>query len=46
MTADGFSDPNVLLIAALFDISDGLVCICIALLVEDWLVRMAYGGQQ
>lgn len=37
----GFSDPNVLLIAALFVIGDGLVRTGIALSVGDWLVRMA-----
>lgn len=37
----GFSDPNVLLIAELFVIGDGLVRTGIALSVGDWLVRMA-----
>lgn len=35
----GFSDPNVILIAALFIIGDGLVRTGVATLVGAWLVR-------
>ena len=37
----GFSDPNVILIAALFVIGDGLVRTGVAYQVGDWLVRVA-----
>lgn len=37
----GFADPNVLLIAALFVIGDGLVRTGIAYQMGDWLVRVA-----
>lgn len=37
----GFSDPNVLLIAALFVIGDGLVRTGIAWQVGEWLIRVA-----
>lgn len=37
----GFSDPNVLLIAALFVIGDGLVRTGVAYQMGDWLVRVA-----
>ena len=37
----GFSDPNVILIAALFVIGEGLVRTGVALSVGEWLVRMA-----
>ncbi len=37
----GFSDPNVLLIAALFVFSEGLVRTGIAYQVGDWLVGVA-----
>ena len=37
----GFSDPNVILIAALFIIGDGLVRTGVATLVGAWLVRVA-----
>ena len=37
----GFSDPNVILIAALFVIGEGLVRTGVALRVGEWLVRMA-----
>ncbi|MEE4407462.1 MULTISPECIES: SLC13 family permease [unclassified Serratia (in: enterobacteria)] len=37
----GFSDPNVLLIAALFVIGEGLVRTGVAYQVGDWLVRVA-----
>lgn len=37
----GFSDPNVILIAALFIIGDGLVRTGVATVVGTWLVKMA-----
>lgn len=37
----GFSDPNVLLIAALFVIGDGLVRTGVAYQVGEWLMRVA-----
>ncbi|MGJ0576671.1 SLC13 family permease [Xenorhabdus bovienii] len=37
----GFSDPNVLLIAALFVIGEGLVRTGVAYQMGDWLVRVA-----
>ncbi|MBN3153831.1 SLC13 family permease, partial [Pectobacterium brasiliense] len=37
----GFSDPNVILIAALFVIGEGLVRTGVAYQVGDWLVRVA-----
>jgi len=37
----GFSDPNVILIAALFVIGDGLVRTGVAYQVGDWLVKVA-----
>ncbi|EKY1891092.1 SLC13 family permease [Salmonella enterica subsp. arizonae serovar 35:z4,z32:-] len=37
----GFSDPNVILIAALFIIGDGLVRTGVATVVGAWLVKMA-----
>jgi len=37
----GFSDPNVILIAALFVIGDGLVRTGVALQMGEWLVRVA-----
>ncbi|WP_034944386.1 SLC13 family permease [Erwinia oleae] len=37
----GFSDPNVILIAALFVIGEGLVRTGVALRLGDWLMRMA-----
>ncbi|WP_147198966.1 SLC13 family permease [Pantoea sp. CCBC3-3-1] len=37
----GFSDPNVILIAALFVIGEGLVRTGVALRMGEWLVRMA-----
>lgn len=37
----GFSDPNVILIAALFVIGEGLVRTGVALNVGDWLIKMA-----
>ncbi|EAA7244429.1 SLC13 family permease [Salmonella enterica subsp. salamae] len=37
----GFSDPNVILIAALFIIGDGLVRTGVATVVGIWLVKMA-----
>lgn len=37
----GFSDPNVLLIAALFVIGEGLVRTGVAYQVGDWLVKVA-----
>ncbi len=37
----GFSDPNVLLIAALFVIGDGLVRTGVAYQMGEWLVRVA-----
>lgn len=37
----GFSDPNVILIAALFIIGDGLVRTGVATVVGTWLVNMA-----
>src|SRR5690606_4712190 len=37
----GFSDPNVLLIAALFVIGDGLVRTGIAYKLGDWMARQA-----
>ncbi len=37
----GFSDPNVILIAALFVIGEGLVRTGVALRVGEWLVSMA-----
>ncbi|PHM46092.1 putative divalent ion symporter [Xenorhabdus mauleonii] len=37
----GFSDPNVLLIAALFVIGEGLVRTGVAYQMGDWLVRIA-----
>ena len=40
----GFSDPNVILIAALFIIGDGLVRTGVATMMGSWLVKVA--GQQ
>ncbi|MDI8954300.1 DNA-3-methyladenine glycosylase I, partial [Salmonella enterica subsp. enterica serovar Anatum] len=40
----GFSDPNVILIAALFIIGDGLVRTGVATVVGTWLVKMAGSG--
>jgi di/tricarboxylate transporter len=37
----GFSDPNVILIAALFIIGEGLVRTGVALNMGDWLIKMA-----
>ncbi|VEA68868.1 transporter, divalent anion:Na+ symporter (DASS) family [Serratia rubidaea] len=37
----GFSDPNVILIAALFVIGEGLVRTGVAYQVGDWLVKVA-----
>ncbi|MDA8480597.1 SLC13 family permease [Citrobacter sp. Awk 4] len=37
----GFSDPNVILIAALFIIGDGLVRTGVATIMGTWLVKMA-----
>ncbi|MCM0896480.1 SLC13 family permease [Klebsiella pneumoniae] len=37
----GFSDPNVILIAALFIIGDGLVCTGVATKMGAWLVSVA-----
>ncbi|EED4849889.1 SLC13 family permease [Salmonella enterica subsp. arizonae] len=37
----GFSDPNVILIAALFIIGDGLVRTGVATVVGAWLIKMA-----
>ncbi|MBP2167653.1 di/tricarboxylate transporter [Erwinia toletana] len=37
----GFSDPNVILIAALFVIGEGLVRTGVAVQMGEWLVRMA-----
>jgi di/tricarboxylate transporter len=37
----GFSDPNVILIAALFIIGDGLVRTGVATSMGSWLVKMA-----
>ncbi|WP_428943605.1 SLC13 family permease [Pantoea sp. FN060301] len=37
----GFSDPNVILIAALFIIGEGLVRTGVALKLGEWLIRMA-----
>ncbi|HFZ8994273.1 TPA: SLC13 family permease [Citrobacter freundii] len=37
----GFSDPNVVLIAALFIIGDGLVRTGVATVMGNWLVKMA-----
>ncbi|VDY33900.1 transporter, divalent anion:Na+ symporter (DASS) family [Morganella morganii] len=37
----GFSDPNILLIAALFVIGEGLVRTGVAYQMGDWLVRVA-----
>lgn len=37
----GFSDPNILLIAALFVIGEGLVRTRVAYQMGDWLVRVA-----
>ena len=37
----GFSDPNVVLIAALFIIGDGLVRTGVATKMEAWLVSVA-----
>lgn len=37
----GFSDPNVILIAALFVIGEGLVRTGVALKMGDWLIKMA-----
>lgn len=36
----GFSDPNVILIAALFVIGEGLVRTGVAYQVGDWLVKL------
>jgi di/tricarboxylate transporter len=38
---DGFSDPNIVLIAALFVIGDGLVRTGVARRLGDWLIRTA-----
>lgn len=40
-TLAGFSDPSVVLIAALFVIGNGLVRTCIAYRLGDWLVAKA-----
>jgi di/tricarboxylate transporter len=40
-TTVGFSDPNVILIAALFVIGEGLVRTGVAYQVGDWLVKVA-----
>ncbi len=37
----GFSDPNVVLIAALFIIGDGLVRTGVATVMGTWLVKVA-----
>lgn len=37
----GFSDPNIILIAALFVIGEGLVRTGVALNMGEWLIRMA-----
>ena len=37
----GFSDPNVILIAALFIIGDGLVRTGVATIMGSWLVKVA-----
>jgi di/tricarboxylate transporter len=37
----GFSDPNVILIAALFIIGDGLVRTGVATMMGSWLVKVA-----
>lgn len=37
----GFSDPNVILIAALFVIGEGLVRTGVAYQMGDWLVKVA-----
>ena len=41
----GFSDPNVILIAAMFVIGEGLVRTGIALRLGDWLVAKAAGNE-
>ncbi|MER2862647.1 SLC13 family permease [Morganella morganii] len=41
----GFSDPNILLIAALFVIGEGLVRTGVAYQMGDWLVRVAGSGE-
>ncbi|EDT6508922.1 SLC13 family permease [Salmonella enterica subsp. enterica] len=41
----GFSDPNVILIAALFIIGDGLVRTGVATVVGTWLVKMASSSE-
>ncbi len=40
----GFSDPNVILIAALFVIGEGLVRTGVAYQVGEWLIRLAGGA--
>ena len=37
----GFSDPNIVLIAALFVLGDGLVRTGVAQLLGDWLIAKA-----
>ena len=41
----GFSDPNVILIAAMFVIGEGLVRTGIAFRLGDWLVAKAGGSE-
>src|SRR5215470_9386541 len=41
----GFSDPNIVLIAALFVIGDGLVRTGVARRLGDWLIAKAGGGE-
>ncbi|XPE50642.1 SLC13 family permease [Shigella flexneri] len=41
----GFSNPNVVLIAALFIIGDGLVRTGVATVMGTWLVKVAGNGE-
>jgi di/tricarboxylate transporter len=41
----GFSDPNVILIAAMFVIGEGLVRTGIAIRLGDWLIAKAGGAR-
>ena len=41
----GFSDPNIVLIAALFVIGDGLVRTGVARRLGDWLIATAGGSE-
>jgi di/tricarboxylate transporter len=44
-TLAGFADPNIVLIAALFVIGDGLVRSGVARLLGDWLIERAAGRE-